>query len=290
MSRQPLRQHKSPAVDRPVGVQLGLWLVARGPKSGLCGRWAAARSRRAALPPPPPLARPSQIGRTASPPSATEAMFKCSCNISKQRVLSNNNEPPFSAAGQVCRECREERADGNLAGQQTDNAAEQGGGGRGGKGEAEGPTKCEHNPAFLKKQKLRGRQHLKHIRIKSACKDCGGTSICEYNRQGHRCKDYGGTSICDHNRKRSTFKDCGVTSEPASASTTARGANPRTAGAPASASITAAGAIARTANVTIRASSIQTRPEYFGSERRVRLLIMQNTPRAPNNPKLSEAG
>jgi hypothetical protein len=26
------------------------------------------------------------------------------------------------------------------------------------------------------------------------------------------------------------------------------------------------------------------------SERRVRLFIMQNTPRAPNNPKLSEAG
>ena len=28
----------------------------------------------------------------------------------------------------------------------------------------------------------------------------------------------------------------------------------------------------------------------IGQERRVRLFIMQNTPRAPNNPKLSEAG
>ena len=50
-----------------------------------------------------------------------------------------------------------------------------------------------------------------------ACKDCGGHSICEHNRQKSRCKDCGGAFICEHNRERSTCKDCGCRS---SASTT----------------------------------------------------------------------
>ena len=44
-----------------------------------------------------------------------------------------------------------------------------------------------------------------HHRVRSRCKDCGGSSICEHRRQRSKCKDCGGSGICEHQRRRSTF-------------------------------------------------------------------------------------
>jgi len=47
-----------------------------------------------------------------------------------------------------------------------------------------------------------------HGRIRSQCKDCGGSSICEHNRHRPKCKECGGSEICEHNRQRSDCKEC----------------------------------------------------------------------------------
>ena len=58
---------------------------------------------------------------------------------------------------------------------------------------------------------LRGRQHLRAPGTTGSVQDCGGTGVCQHNRQRSRCKDCGGASICQHNRLRSDCKDCGGT-------------------------------------------------------------------------------
>ena len=50
-----------------------------------------------------------------------------------------------------------------------------------------------------------------HGRIRSQCKECGGTGICEHGRVRCRCKECGGSSICKHGRKRCLCKECGGT-------------------------------------------------------------------------------
>jgi len=93
-----------------------------------------------------------------------------------------------------CRECREELADGNTAGQQADDSVEQGH--AGGAWERGRQRQRESAPQ-------RGRRKCEHNRQRNKCKDCGGASICEHNRIRSRCKDCGGASICEHNRIRS---------------------------------------------------------------------------------------
>jgi hypothetical protein len=93
-----------------------------------------------------------------------------------------------------CRECREELADGNTAGQQADDSVEQGHAGGG--WERGRQRQRESAPQ-------RGRRKCEHNRQRNKCKDCGGASICEHNRIRSRCKDCGGASICEHNRIRS---------------------------------------------------------------------------------------
>jgi hypothetical protein len=50
--------------------------------------------------------------------------------------------------------------------------------------------------------------HCEHHRIRSQCKECGGSSICEHGRVRSQCKECGGPSICEHGRERSQFRDC----------------------------------------------------------------------------------
>ena len=51
-----------------------------------------------------------------------------------------------------------------------------------------------------------------HHRVRSRCKDCGGSGICEHKRVRSTCKDCGGSSFCEHQRQRSRCKDCGGSS------------------------------------------------------------------------------
>ncbi len=48
-----------------------------------------------------------------------------------------------------------------------------------------------------------------HGRVRSRCKDCGGSGICEHGTRRSQCKDCGGSGICEHGRHRSQCKDCG---------------------------------------------------------------------------------
>ena len=48
-----------------------------------------------------------------------------------------------------------------------------------------------------------------HGRIKSHCKECGGSGICPHGRRKSTCKECGGSNICSHGRKKSTCKECG---------------------------------------------------------------------------------
>jgi len=49
--------------------------------------------------------------------------------------------------------------------------------------------------------------------VRSQCKQCGGSSICEHGRRRPQCKECGGSSICEHGRVRSQCKECGGASQ-----------------------------------------------------------------------------
>jgi hypothetical protein len=54
-----------------------------------------------------------------------------------------------------------------------------------------------------------GSQICEHNRIKSSCKECGGSQICEHGKRKYECKECGGSRICEHNRIKSICKECG---------------------------------------------------------------------------------
>ena len=99
-----------------------------------------------------------------------------------------------------CRECREERADGNAAGQQAYHAMEQGVRVAGGK---KGERQRVSTPQW-------GRNKCEHNRERRKCKGCEGARICQHNRRRNRCKDCGGASICQHDRRIGRKSDDGT--------------------------------------------------------------------------------
>jgi len=72
--------------------------------------------------------------------------------------------------------------------------------------------KCEHKRMRTQCKDCGGSIICEHDRRRNECKDCGGTSICEHDRRRSLCKDCGGASICEHDRRRVHCKDCGGTS------------------------------------------------------------------------------
>ena len=49
-----------------------------------------------------------------------------------------------------------------------------------------------------------------HNKNKQFCKECGGSQICEHNKRKSRCKECGGSGICEHNKQKSRCKDCNI--------------------------------------------------------------------------------
>ena len=43
--------------------------------------------------------------------------------------------------------------------------------------------------------------------MRSKCKECGGSGICEHGRVRSQCKECGGSGICEHGRVRSKCKE-----------------------------------------------------------------------------------
>ena len=85
-------------------------------------------------------------------------------------------------------------------------------------------SKCEHGKIKSTCKECGGSEICEHSRRRSQCKDCGGSEVCEHGRIRYRCKDCGGTGICEHNkvknecsgsqicqhgRRRDRCKDCG---------------------------------------------------------------------------------
>ena len=69
--------------------------------------------------------------------------------------------------------------------------------------------RCEHGRVRSTCKECGGSQICEHGRRRSQCKECGGGSICEHGRVRRQCKECGGASICEHGRQRSQCKDCG---------------------------------------------------------------------------------
>ena len=91
---------------------------------------------------------------------------------------------------------------------------------------------CPHQRQRSDCKECGGASICQHQRKRNTCKECGGASICQHQRRRSECKECGGASICQHQRQRSTCKECGGTGAPASASTSAKGADARSAGFP----------------------------------------------------------
>lgn len=75
--------------------------------------------------------------------------------------------------------------------------------------ECGGSSICSHNRQKSQCKECGGSQICSHNRVKSACKECGGSSICSHNREKSYCKDCIGSQICSHNRRKTECKDCG---------------------------------------------------------------------------------
>ena len=51
---------------------------------------------------------------------------------------------------------------------------------------------------------MRGLEHLRAREVRSQCKECGGSSICEHGKQRSQCKECGGSQVCEHGRSGET--------------------------------------------------------------------------------------
>ena len=60
----------------------------------------------------------------------------------------------------------------------------------------------------IRAKELREKNKCEHNKIRSHCKECGGSQICEHNKRRNRCKECGGSQICEHNKERSHCKEC----------------------------------------------------------------------------------
>jgi hypothetical protein len=69
-------------------------------------------------------------------------------------------------------------------------------------------NKCEHNKIKSHCKDCGGSQICNHNKFKSSCKDCNGSSICEHNKIKSKCKACKGVSICEHNKQKSTCRAC----------------------------------------------------------------------------------
>ena len=72
-----------------------------------------------------------------------------------------------------------------------------------------GGAMCEHNRVRTSCKQCGGSQICNHNIVRACCKECGGGSICEHSRRRTICKECGGSQICIHNKYRSSCVQCG---------------------------------------------------------------------------------
>lgn len=68
--------------------------------------------------------------------------------------------------------------------------------------------KCPHGRVKSNCRECGGSSICPHDRIKYQCRDCGGSRICEHGRSKFHCRDCKGSSICVHTKQRNKCRDC----------------------------------------------------------------------------------
>lgn len=72
-----------------------------------------------------------------------------------------------------------------------------------------GSRVCVHKKIKIKCAECDGSLVCLHKCLKSRCKECMGNEICVHKRRKSYCKDCMGNQICVHKRRKSRCKDCG---------------------------------------------------------------------------------
>lgn len=74
--------------------------------------------------------------------------------------------------------------------------------------ECGGSGYCQHDKRKAYCVDCNGSQICEHKHIRYSCKECKGQGLCEHNIIKTRCKNCKGSQICEHNRIRSKCVDC----------------------------------------------------------------------------------
>ena len=69
-------------------------------------------------------------------------------------------------------------------------------------------SKCEHNKIRSQCKECGGSAICEHQKVRSQCKECGGSAICEHQKVRSSCKECGGSAICEHKRIKRQCKEC----------------------------------------------------------------------------------
>ena len=75
--------------------------------------------------------------------------------------------------------------------------------------ECGGSQICEHGKQKKQCKECGGSQICEHEKFKSICKECGGSQICEHGKRKHTCKECGGSAFCEHGKHKQSCKECG---------------------------------------------------------------------------------
>ena len=75
--------------------------------------------------------------------------------------------------------------------------------------ECGGSSYCEHGKRKEYCRECGGSAYCEHEKLKSHCKKCGGSAYCEHDKIKSRCKECGGSAFCKHNKQKSYCKECG---------------------------------------------------------------------------------
>jgi len=69
--------------------------------------------------------------------------------------------------------------------------------------------KCTHGKVKSRCRECGGSQICEHDKRRTHCKSCGGSQICEHSREKNKCRECGGSQFCEHDKRKSQCKQCG---------------------------------------------------------------------------------
>ena len=67
---------------------------------------------------------------------------------------------------------------------------------------------CPHDKLKKNCRECGGSAFCEHDKFKSKCKECGGSAFCQHGKGKYHCKDCGGLAFCQHDREKKRCKEC----------------------------------------------------------------------------------